>query len=234
MYQVTIEKFVLVDREGESQGVYYDDEDEAREAAGQTCAVEAHTYELNEIATIHAPLAWQRRKEAPPDRFCPAPTTCPVAKAARRWLGMGTPPVLLDAVEGTIPELRESPAEYAVPTKTAQAFLDRHAPAVIRFAGDIEALIGNEALTPALEAIYTDFDAVADKPGRREPLPGENVFWWCVTILEELEEMRPDAGGDPYFAMMRDQLAEMGKRLEAREDLPQQFGIHWFDELAED
>ena len=115
--------------------------------------------------------------------------------------------------------------------RTAADFLAKHSPSVIELAKARDALVGNAAISPLLEAIYADFEALPpeDKPGRREALPGENVLWWCVTILEEVEEMRPPAT-DPYFAMMRDQLAAMGERLQAREDLPPAYGIHWFNE----
>ena len=87
-----------------------------------------------------------------------------------------------------------------------------------------------------LEQVYRDFDSVSDKPGKRESLPGEDVFWWCVTILEELEEViNPGPKEtDPYLLMMIEQLKDMGGRLERNEPLPSRFGIHWFDELDDE
>lgn len=115
---------------------------------------------------------------------------------------------------------------------TAAAFLDRHRPKLIEVAkGATADLRGSADLTAQLEAIYGDFDRVSDKPGKRPSLPGEDVFWWCVTILEELEEATPAPPADPYLTMMLEQLKEMGERLERSEDLPARFGIHWFDEL---
>ena len=61
------------------------------------------------------------------------------------------------------------------------------------------------------------------------------MFWWCVTILEELEEVvRPGPKTDPYLLMMIEQLKDMGGRLERDEPLPSRFGIHWFDELDDE
>ena len=116
---------------------------------------------------------------------------------------------------------------------TAAAFLDRHAPKLIERAKNATGeLRGNAEVTAQLKAIYEDFDKLADKPGKRESLPGEDVFWWCVTILEELEESAATSEpADPYLSMMLEQLKDMGKRLEERKDLPARFGIHWFDEL---
>ena len=114
----------------------------------------------------------------------------------------------------------------------ARFFLARHRPRLIEIAkGASPALQGDADLTKFIEEIYVDFDSVPDKPGKREPLPGEDVFWWCVTILEELEEVvRPGPKTDPYLEMMIEQLRSMGSRLERNEPLPSQFGIHWFGE----
>ncbi len=118
----------------------------------------------------------------------------------------------------------------------ARSFLARHRPRLIEIAkGASPALQGDRNLTKLLEEIYRDFDSVPDKPGKRDSLPGEDVFWWCVTILEELEEVeRPGPKTDPYLMMMIEQLKEMGGRLERDEPLPSRFGIHWFDELDEE
>ena len=118
----------------------------------------------------------------------------------------------------------------------ARYFLARHRPRLIEIAkGASPALQGNADLTKMLEEIYRDFDSVPDKPGKRESLPGEDVFWWCVTILEELEEVvRPGPKTDPYLLMMIEQLREMGGRLERNEALPSRFGIHWFDDVDDD
>ncbi len=114
----------------------------------------------------------------------------------------------------------------------ARYFLARHRPRLIEIAkGASPALQGDAELGKLLEEIYRDFDSVPDKPGKRESLPGEDVFWWCVTILEELEEVvRPGPKTDPYLLMMIEQLQDMGGRLERNEPLPSRFGIHWFDE----
>lgn len=118
----------------------------------------------------------------------------------------------------------------------ARIFLARHRPRLIEIAkGASPALQGDRNLTKLLEEIYRDFDSVPDKPGKRESLPGEDVFWWCVTILEELEEVaRPGPKTDPYLMMMIEQLKDMGGRLERDEPLPSRFGIHWFDELDDE
>lgn len=115
----------------------------------------------------------------------------------------------------------------------ARFFLARHRPRLIEIAkGASPDLQGDADLPDLLEEIYRDFDSVPDKPGKRESLPGEDVFWWCVTILEELEEVvRPGPKTDPYLMTMIEQLKEMGGRLERNESLPSQFGIHWFSEL---
>ena len=115
----------------------------------------------------------------------------------------------------------------------AKAFLERHAPRLVEIAKDLDPKLPDESgISQFLERVYADFDTVADKPGGRASLPGEDVFWWCVTILEELDELpRPPAAEDPYLAMMLDQLRSMGTRLANAEPLPPRFGIHWFEDL---
>ena len=113
----------------------------------------------------------------------------------------------------------------------AQAFLERHTPRLIEIANAAAPIPGGIDVSEFLARVHADFDAVADKPGRRPSLPGEDAFWWCVTILEELAELRPAAAAkDPYVAMMRDQLRGVGHRLAAGEPLPDEFQIHWFDD----
>ena len=117
----------------------------------------------------------------------------------------------------------------------AKDFLDQHTPRLVEIAnGASPDLLGDKAVAGFLERVHADFEVVVDKPGRRPSLPGEDVFWWCITILEELAETRgPGTARDPYVSMMLDQLRGMGTRLADAEPLPPEFQIHWFDD-AED
>ena len=120
-------------------------------------------------------------------------------------------------------------------TLEAQTFLERHSPRMIRIAKDTSPeVLGNRRIARFLDRLHRDFETVEDKPGKRGPLPGEDVFWWCVTILEELTEIRTlGSRKDPYVLMMLDQLRSMGPRLEKGEPLPPEFQIHWFDDEEE-
>ena len=74
----------------------------------------------------------------------------------------------------------------------ANAFLEQHSARLVEIAnGASTALLGDNAVSLFLEHLHADFETVEDKPGRRPSLPGEDVFWWCVTILEELTEIAP-------------------------------------------
>ena len=116
----------------------------------------------------------------------------------------------------------------------AQDFLERHRPRLLDFAGGDPAIPDRTGLGEFLARVYADFDTVADKPGPRPALPGEDVFWWCVTILEEFDELPPGATtNDPYVAMMRDQLRSLAGRLANDEPLPEGLGIHWFDDRGD-
>ena len=114
----------------------------------------------------------------------------------------------------------------------AKAFLDQHSPRLVEIAnGASTALLGDNAIARFLDHVHNDFETVEDKPGRRPSLAGEDVFWWCVTILEELADMRGSSPArDPYVVMMLDQLRGMGTRLANAERLPPEFQIHWFDD----
>ena len=88
----------------------------------------------------------------------------------------------------------------------ANTFLHPHSPRLIEIANGASAdLLGAKAVSRFLERVHADFEAVIDKPGRRPSLPGEDLFWWCITILEELAETRgPGPARDPYVVMMLD------------------------------
>ena len=118
----------------------------------------------------------------------------------------------------------------------AKAFLDQHSPRLVEIATSASrTLLGDHAVTCFLDRVHADFQTVDDKPGRRPSLPREDVFWWCISILEELTDLGgPDAARDPYVVMMLDQLRDMGTRLANAEPLPPQFQIHWFDDPAAD
>ena len=137
--------------------------------------------------------------------------------------------------EVPLPETLPSSRVRETGTLEAQAFLERHSPRMIRIAKDTSPeVLGNRRIARFLERLHRDFETVEDKPGKRDPLPGEDVFWWCVTILEELTEIRTlGSRKDPYVLMMLDQLRSMGPRLENGEPLPPEFQIHWFDDLED-
>ena len=110
----------------------------------------------------------------------------------------------------------------------AQTFLERHTPRLTETANAASPeLQGNADTREFLTQIHTDFETVVDKPGKRPSLPGEDVFWWCVTILEELSELPPrQPTSNPYTVMMLDQLRSMATRLVNAEPLPPEFQIH--------
>ena len=117
----------------------------------------------------------------------------------------------------------------------ANTFLHRHTPRLVEIANGASAdLLGDKAVSRFLERVHADFEAVVDRPGRRPSLPGEDVFWWCITILEELADTSgPGPARDPYVLMMLDQLRGMGARLANAQPLPPEFQIHWFDDTEE-
>ena len=118
----------------------------------------------------------------------------------------------------------------------AQTFLERHTPRLTEIANAASPeLQGNADTREFLTQIHADFETVVDKPGKRPSLPGEDVFWWCITILEELSELPPrQPTSNPYTVMMLDQLRTMATRLVNAEPLPPEFQIHWFDDDAQD
>ena len=115
----------------------------------------------------------------------------------------------------------------------AQTFLERHTPRLTEIANAASPeLQGNADIRQLLTLVHADFETVVDKPGKRPSLPGEDVFWWCVTILEELSELLPrQPTSNPYTVMMLDQLRSMATRIVNAEPLPPEFQIHWFDDV---
>ena len=115
----------------------------------------------------------------------------------------------------------------------AQAFLEQHTPRLVEIANAASPeLQGNADIRQLLTLVHADFETVVDKPGKRPSLPGEDVFWWSITILEELSELTPrEPTSNPYIVMMLDQLRSMGTRLVNAEPLPPEFQIHWFDDV---
>ena len=119
----------------------------------------------------------------------------------------------------------------------AQAFLERHTPRLTEIANAASPeLQGNADTRKFLTQIHADFETVIDKPGKRPSLPGEDIFWRSVTILEELSELTPGGAptSNPYTVMMLDQLRSMATGLVNAEPLPPEFQIHWFDDDTED
>ena len=96
----------------------------------------------------------------------------------------------------------------------AQAFLERHTPRLVEIANAASPeLQGNAYTRQLLTQIHADFETVVEKPGKRPSLPGEDVFWWSITILEELTELTPGAPtSNPYAVMMLDQLRSIALR----------------------
>lgn len=109
--------------------------------------------------------------------------------------------------------------------------MERHRPRLIQMAEDASAdLLGDGQVETFLRAVHETFDLVEDRPSRRPALPGEDVFWWCVTILEELSEASPDPA-DPYVQQIIGQLRSMAPRLKRLAPLPTDYRIYWFDPL---
>ena len=116
----------------------------------------------------------------------------------------------------------------------ARAFLEQHRPRMIELArGASPALLRNAEVEAFLNRIHKSFETVEDRPSSRPALPGEDVFWWCVTILEDLSDLPPsDTALDPYVELMLSQLRDMAPRLERLEPLPPDHRIYWFDDAV--
>ena len=106
---------------------------------------------------------------------------------------------------------------------------------MIRIAKDTSPeVLGNRRIARFLDRLHRDFETVEDKPGKRGPLPGEDVFWWCVTILEELTEIRTLGKQEGPLRPDDARPATLdGAALEKGEPLPPEFQIHWFDDEEE-
>jgi hypothetical protein len=97
-------------------------------------------------------------------------------------------------------------------------------------------LQGSIAVQRFIDRVNADFRKVKDPPAGRDYLPGEEIFFWCLSQLEELAEV-PHAMDppDPSIAMMLDTFPDLARRLKSREAAPAGMNIHWLgDEDLDD
>jgi hypothetical protein len=105
-------------------------------------------------------------------------------------------------------------------------FLNRHLP---RLQQHIATVAPSYRVPPSfigyVEEVLDDWAEIGLPSRRQDYLPGERVFWYTLYLMEELAELPRAADRDPYVAIMRENLAEMGEHLAARADLPPRFDV---------
>ncbi len=91
-------------------------------------------------------------------------------------------------------------------------------------------LPGNPRIAPLVERIHADEHLVEVMPPRRDMLPGENAFWFCVMQLEEFAEMTwKGASEEPYVQYLLQDLRDAADALAHNRELPPGLMVHWDD-----
>ncbi len=121
--------------------------------------------------------------------------------------------------------------ELAVGTEVARAFLARHRLTVLALARrPPRRLVGSAAVAAEVDRIRDEEEALTVFPPQREPLPGEDAFYWCLGQLDRLSGDRaPGARRDPYVRDMLDSLARAAAALREDAPLPPDLQVNWID-----
>jgi hypothetical protein len=113
----------------------------------------------------------------------------------------------------------------------AALFLMRYRDEVLALARHASTkLPGDPRITPLVERIHADEQLVDVMPPRRDMLPGENAFWFCVMQLEEFAEMTwKGAAKEPYVQYLLQDLRDAADALAHNRELPPGLMVHWDD-----
>ncbi len=118
----------------------------------------------------------------------------------------------------------------------AALFLMRYRDEVLALARQASTkLPGNPRIAPLVERIHADEQLVDVMPPRRDMLPGENAFWYCVMQLEEFAEMTwKGAADEPYVQYLLQDLRDAADSLAHNRDLPPRLMVYWDDPEDDD
>jgi len=113
----------------------------------------------------------------------------------------------------------------------AEAFLTRYRDDVLKMARLPGAeLLGNRKAAELIRRIQADEQVIDVMPPRRDMLPGEDAFWFCVMQMEEFVEMTwPGAAQEPFVQFLMKDLQRAVESLEHGRDLPMGMMVHWMD-----
>ncbi len=113
----------------------------------------------------------------------------------------------------------------------AALFLNRYRDDVLALARKASrTLPGNPRILPLVERIKADEQRIDVMPPRRDMLPGENAFWFCVMQLEEFAEMTwRGAADEPYVQYLLNDLRDAAEALAHNRDLPPGLMVFWDD-----
>jgi|GEM_PF-3523742 len=111
----------------------------------------------------------------------------------------------------------------------AALFLMRYRDEVLELARQAAPdLPGNPRIEPLVERIHADEHLVDVMPPRRDMLPGENAFWYCVMQLEEFAGMTwKGAAEEPYVQYLLQDLRDAADALAHNRELPPGLMVHW-------
>lgn len=113
----------------------------------------------------------------------------------------------------------------------AALFLMRYRDEVLALARQAAATLpGNPRIEPLVKRIHADEHLVDVMPPRRDMLPGENAFWYCVMQLEEFAGMTwKGAAAEPYVQYLLQDLRDAADALANNRELPPGLMVYWED-----
>lgn len=110
---------------------------------------------------------------------------------------------------------------------TPEDLLSIHVPPLVSLIRKMTVDDFDAAVTCAtLGGILESADKVESMPPHREPVPGEDSFWWCVETMLLLTDS-PHPNANPSLQAWLDELQRIADLAEARQPLPEGYTVDW-------
>ncbi|MDP6375061.1 MAG: hypothetical protein QF921_06485 [Pseudomonadales bacterium] len=114
----------------------------------------------------------------------------------------------------------------------AAKLLDYYKPKVLALLGRASPLlVGNKDVSALVERIRQDEYSIAAMPPLRDPLPGEDAFWFAISTLDLISSIDDTSvRTDPFVLKMIADLKRIYPRLKRGKSLPRDLEVFWDDD----